>query len=83
MKADENRMPEQSQFDWEKLIYNPFVDRNVRILMHSRAIANRDIPAGSEIHDNDLNYAGPTQWKSSVLRLRAQCATEEVVVAPE
>lgn len=83
INADENTMPEQLQFDWEKITYNPFVDRNVRVLMHSLANANRDIPAGSEIQDNHLNYAGAHEWKNAVLGLRAQCATEGVEVAAE
>jgi hypothetical protein len=83
INADENKMPEQSLFDWENIAYNPFVDRNVRVLMHSLAYANRDIPAGSEIQDNHLNYAGAHQWKDAVLSLRAQCSTEEVEAVPE
>jgi hypothetical protein len=81
--ADENKMPAQSQFDWEKNIYNPFVERNARLLMHSLAYANLDIPAGSEIKENRLFYAGAHQWKEAVLGLRAKCTAEEGVAVSE
>jgi hypothetical protein len=77
INADENKMPAQSLFDWEKITYNPFVARNARILMHSLAYANLDIPAGSEIQDNRLYYADAHQWKDAVLGLRGKCTTVE------
>ncbi|CAB9507856.1 Polyamine aminopropyltransferase [Seminavis robusta] len=84
MNADENSLPERSPLDWETAVNNPFIDRNVRVLMHSLGYANRDIPAGTEIQDNLLNYAGTLeQWKNTVLDLRAQCSTEEEVVVSE
>lgn len=77
MNADENSFPEDSQLDWEEIVYNPFIDRNVRLLMHSLCYANRDIPAGSEILDNFLNYADSLEeWRRTVLDLRQQCATD-------
>lgn len=80
--ADENTLPEQSHFDWEKVAYSPFIDRHSRILLHSLGYANKDIPAGSEIKENELNYANTLiQWKNAVVDLRAQCASDEEVVA--
>ena len=78
MSADENEFPEQTLLDWEEIVVNPFIDRNARLLMHSLCYANRDIPAGSEIMDNFLNYADNLdEWKRAVLDLREQCATGE------
>lgn len=82
--ADENSLPEKAHFDWEGVVHNPFIDRNARILMHSLGYANRDIPAGSEIQENFLNYASTLQqWKSTVLELRAQCGADGSDVVPE
>ena len=80
--ADENSLPEQAHFDWERVAHNPFIDRNARVLMHSLGYANRDIPAGSEIQENLLNHASTLyQWKTTVLDLRAQCTDDANIQA--
>jgi len=83
MNADENNFPDTTPLDWEHIVHNPFVERNVRLLVHSMCYANRDIPAGSEIMDNFLNYADTLEeWRRTVLDLREQCnsrASPEVV----
>ena len=76
MNADENKLPEHSPLDFAKTFENPYIDRNVRLLMHSLCYANRDIPAGSEIMENFLNHADTLdEWKRAVMDLREQCAS--------
>ena len=85
LTASEDNFPEAaSEFSWQNSAYNPFVARNVRILMNSHDYANRDIKAGEEITDNYLIYADtPEQWKRTVADLRGLCQNEGVEYAAE
>lgn len=77
MNADEDNMPAEPYFS--EAVYNPYVDRNIKILQHSVDHANRDIAAGEEILDNFLNYAADAEtWKRAVTDFRAQCAKMKV-----
>ena len=78
MTADENQFPGNTHTSWEDVKQNPFIRRNARLLMHSMCYANRDIPAGSEIMDNYLNYVDTQEeWRRAVQELRAQCDSSD------
>lgn len=74
--ANEGNWFKHNQKEWQDYIYNPYIDRNAWVLMHTLlGVARRDILAGEEITDNFLNRIASSEimWKRAVVDLKKQC----------
>jgi hypothetical protein len=79
--ADVEAMPpELDQDEVESSVYDPFVDRNMFVLLMTD-VTGRDVQAGEEMTDNYLKYLHHENWKWGVEHLRSVCSGEMGFVA--
>jgi hypothetical protein len=79
MDADLDHMPDILYGNVaETYFYNPFIDRNLFLIMHVNEVTLKDVKAGDELLDNYLSYLSEENWASGVTDYRAQCALQGV-----
>lgn len=74
LTADLTAMPaELDDYDLETYVYNPFLDRNQRVMIFATEFARRDVKAGEELFDNYLSFFTEENWHWAVANLRDMC----------